>query len=340
MCSSDLYSDYIQVGYNKISIKDIEINREKAFFYLRKAVDIIEDSTIPEQFSIKVYTNLGNLYDEVNRRNEGIECFKKALEIYPKFAMANGNLGMSIFLYARILYDNSHQIILDHEAYKYLKKSFQDKMNLFDDAERKFEYYYAQLKQNYTEEFLDNELTFEAFPILSEDENIYRQWCAKNNLFLNPLNDILENNVTWNDVLHLPDMIVEVKDKQKMRFWGLINEIKQEYISARYLFYESIQKRDEQHFSDKENYLVDTLDFSIYSIYNYKMKMTFRSLYSILDKVAFFLNEYFKIGIKEHDVNYKSIWYTSKQKKNRKGSYEYGNPIKEKINNNLFLNNL
>lgn len=213
------HGDYIQIGINKLSIEEVEYNLEQSFFHLRKAVDMIEENDIPREISIKVYTNLGNLFDEVNRRNEGIECYKKALEIYPNFAMANGNLGMAIFLYSRIIYDNSHQVILDHEAYKYLKKSFQDKRNLLDYAEKDFKNYYTQIEQVYAKEFLDNSLTFDDFPILDEEDRKYRQWCAQNSLFLNPLNDILDNNVVCKDIMHLPNMIMNVKDEQKMRFF-------------------------------------------------------------------------------------------------------------------------
>lgn len=230
------FSDYIQVGNEKISYEEKEKNLEQSFFYLRKAIDFIEETDIPNEISIMVYTNLGNLFDEVNRRNEGIECYKKALKIYPKFAMANGNLGMAIFLYSRIIYDNSHQVILDHEAYKYLKKSFEDKRNLFDYAEKHFAMYSLEIEKIYTKEFLDNDLILEDFPVLDEEERTYRQWCAKNSLFLNPLNDILDENIAWNDILHLPNMIMSINDDEKMRFFGLMNEIKQEYISSRYLF--------------------------------------------------------------------------------------------------------
>ena len=329
-------SDYIQVENEKISFEERENNLEKAFFYLRKAIDIIEEKDIPTQISITIYTNLGNLFDEVNRRNEGIECYKKALKIYPKYAMANGNLGMALFLYSRIIYDNSHQIILDHEAYKYLKKSFKDKVNLFDYAQKEFSNYCAEIEKMYTKDFLDNDLIFEDFPVLNKEEEKYRKWCADNNLFLNPLNDILCDNIVWRDILHLPNMIMSVKEEQKMRFFGLMNEIKQEYISSRYLFYEAIQSREMEHFSDRENHLVDAFDFSTYSIYNYKMRMTFRSLYSILDKVAFFLNEYFQIGIKERDINYKSILYASKKSKN-KIIYDYKNPLQKFLKNNWGL---
>lgn len=75
------HGDYIQIVTNKLSVEEIEYNLEQSFFYLRKAVDMIEGNDIPREISIKVYTNLGNLFDEVNRRNEGIEYYKKALDL-------------------------------------------------------------------------------------------------------------------------------------------------------------------------------------------------------------------------------------------------------------------
>ena len=59
---------------------------------------------------------------------------------------------------------------------------------------------------------------YDNFPVLDKEERNYRQWCAQNSLFLNPLNDILTNNVVWRDIMHLLNMIMNVKDEQKMRF--------------------------------------------------------------------------------------------------------------------------
>lgn len=38
--------------------------------------------------------------------------------------------------------------------------------------------------------------------------------------------------------------------------------------------------------------------------------------YSLFDKIAFFINYYFRLGLKEKETNFKSIWY-KKQKGNK-----------------------
>lgn len=71
------YGDYIQVGINKPSSKEIENNIEQSFFYLRQTVDTIKENVISNEISIKVYTNLRNLFDQINRRNEGWNVIKQ-----------------------------------------------------------------------------------------------------------------------------------------------------------------------------------------------------------------------------------------------------------------------
>jgi len=45
----------------------------------------------------------------------------------------------------------------------------------------------------------------------------------------------------------------------------MYNQLKQEFVSARYLYYEGITS-EAVHFSDKKVYLYDTLDAPVYSL--------------------------------------------------------------------------
>ena len=62
----------------------------------------------------------------------------------------------------------------------------------------------------------------------------------KNYLFLNHLNDLGDYNIAAHDVLHLPNMILEI-DQNHVEFPSFFNQLKQEYVSARYLIYEEKQ---------------------------------------------------------------------------------------------------
>ena len=149
----------------------------------------------------------------------------------------------------------------------------------------------------------------------SKEEVDYRKWCLSNNLFLNSLNDLDNISIAARDVLHLPAIIMKIDEKPFHH--GLFNVIKQEYITARYLLFESMKhaQQGEVHIADKDNTMVETLDYTFHSIGIEKKKIAFRMAYSIFDKIAYFMNEYFNLGMRQQDVYFKKIWYSKGEKK-------------------------
>ena len=161
----------------------------------------------------------------------------------------------------------------------------------------------------YRTEFLDKPLNMPEYSLGSTHEYEYRRWCLHNHLFLNPLNDLLvEHSSFAADTLQLPSIVTPIFQTDIPIYFGLFNQLKQEYIYARYLFYRGIEITDQPHYADKDTYLVNLYDFPQYSIRIESIKTSFRLLYSLFDKVAFFINTYWKLGIKEHDISFSSIW--------------------------------
>lgn len=89
--------------------------------------------------------------------------------------------------------------------------------------------------------------------------------------------------------------------------FGFYNQLKQEFLSARWLCYEGCTE-EKVHFSDKDTHLYDTLSIPAYGLAVEKTKIAFRLSYSLFDKIAFFINDYFKVGLPEKKVNFRSIW--------------------------------
>lgn len=87
--------------------------------------------------------------------------------------------------------------------------------------------------------------------------------------------------------------------------------MKQEFASARWLLFEGITSEG-LHFSDKDTKLYDTLDDPGYSLSVEKTKLAFRAAYSLLDKIAFFLNDYLKLGILLSALSFRSLWFVKK----------------------------
>ncbi len=144
-----------------------------------------------------------------------------------------------------------------------------------------------------------------------ERERRYRRWCLDNTLFLNPLNDLGSHSIAARDVLSTPSIVVKLGEGPY--YQGFYNQMKQEYVSARWLFYEATNST-KPHFSDRGVLLMNTLDYPAYSLAVEKAKSAFRTTFSVLDKIAFFINKYFALSIRENEVAFRRIWYISQRR--------------------------
>lgn len=251
----------------------------------------------------RTLTNYANDLHQCGRFIKSINQLKFGVE--KNFSMAVGNMACKLITYAMFDYDNGHCEILCNEAYHLLLKAIDD-TTLQEHAAEYFRLEIERLENVISVEFLKNKYQPKEFSLgdTLEEQN-YRKWCLKNTLFLNTLNDIYSCSLVANDCLHLPTMITDINVGPK--YHGLFNQLKQEYVSARFLAYDGLKNR-EVHFSDKDVYMCNTLDYPVYGLGIEKIKCAYRSLYSLFDRIAFFINEYYGLGIKEQDVSYKTIW--------------------------------
>lgn len=159
-----------------------------------------------------ILTNLGNSLDRVGRPLDAIEYWEKALALDPAFPMAHGNLGVGLYTYGMSLYDPGHGAVFLHFALQRLDKSL---VGQLQDDERT----YFQATRDHVAHLLSDHYSFRiadlnAFPVgTSHAERLYRQWCLKERLFLNPLNDLGNYAVAAQDVLHCPPITKEFPDE-------------------------------------------------------------------------------------------------------------------------------
>jgi hypothetical protein len=143
-------------------------------------------------------------------------------------------------------------------------------------------------------------------------DKAYRKWALEETLFLNPLNDLGSHSVAAVDSFVLPSFTTKLDEPPT--WLGFFNQLKQEYVSARWMLYEGTHT-DDIHFSDREVKLYDTLDYPSYGLSVERVKMAFRMAYSLFDKIAFFLNDYAKLGIPEKQVYFRSLWYANQDQR-------------------------
>lgn len=324
---------YYSIGtvYGDIAIINPVPNDElvkKQLYYFRKSITLIQFKELADPkyspyvdaLKLNLYTNYGNILDHCGRKIAAIEQYRKALSIRDTFGMALGNLGMAYRHYGMLVSDTAHRDYFHHFAYHLLSQAIKsDDPNTHKQAKKYFNRTIDGYDTEYIKHVLSVPLDIPQYNYCNQDELHYRQWALENSLFLNPLNDLSVSEFCFAaDVLQLPDMLAKIDDKPI--FHGMFNQFKQEYIFARYQYYSSQQEPVGVHFADKDTYLLNFADYPQYSIRIEMLKSAFKTLYSLLDKVAYFMNFYFKLGIKERDVSFHSIWNSEKR---GKSGYKY-----------------
>lgn len=332
---------------NELSEKEKEINLEKQIFYFRMAIDCMyneksqgrnqsEDYLVDEltdavlqksninqnkrQLYASLFVNLGSCYDTAYRPIDAIYFYKRALKYIPSFPMATGNKGIALQFYSKFFFSHFRHY-LNKLAYVSLKDSLLHKDYLLKNnpsTVESFEKHLIEIRNDYLNkvDWLESKKICDGSYGNDEDEEKYKIWVAEKGLFLNPLNDASSCIYSINDVLHLPAMMYHI-DEDQYKHFGLFNQIKQEFVSTRYLFYCSSEGVTDAHYSDRGNIIINTLDYSNESYYDFLQKACFKSLHSILDRIAFFINDYFDLSFPEKQVSFRRIWKEKADKTNK-----------------------
>jgi hypothetical protein len=92
--------------------------------------------------------------------------------------------------------------------------------------------------------------------------------------------------------------------------------MKQEFVPARYFYYEGLTGRSPS-FSDRRLVLYNTIDYPAYGFRTKEQKSGYRIAYSLFDKIAFFLNVYMDLQIVPERVSFRKLWYNHGEAKKR-----------------------
>lgn len=281
---------------------------EKQIVHLRWAVQLGTAADVGVQRLCQIHTNLGNWLDHCGRVVEAIAAWDAALCLDPNFGMALGNRGLGLLSYATQAHDPGHQAIHLRAAHRALLKATQSEDIIHGGPLHTFTKKLRAVEEKVSKAVLEGELPDEDFTTgWSNEEKAYRQWSLKKRLFLNDLNDIDCGPIAAADVLTLPSLTTPLDAGQPSAL-GFFNQLKQEYVSARYLYFSGTRQTD-VHFSDRDVTLIDTLDYPTYGLSVEMVKMAFRVSYSLFDKIAYFLNDYLDLGIPQRRVSFRGLWY-------------------------------
>ena len=277
----------------------------EALGYARAAVAREYTTEISKHRETQSFVNFANILSRTGRVCEALVWYNRAIENNPAFGMALGNRGQCKMNYAALLFSPSHTAKMLYSAYRDFERALTNTEGLYSRAEANF-----RARMERIEEYGDEQLSMEHEDEYelgdTEMDQKYHRWVLDNHLYLNPLNDISTHTATAHDYFHLPNMLVS--DEDDFPYPGIYNQIKQEFVSARYLYFEGIAKTDESpHFSDRDVKLPDTLDYTVYGYRTEQIKTALRMAYATFDKIGTLLNEYFDVG--QRTPGFHQVWY-------------------------------
>ncbi len=288
---------------------------QKQIYYLRRALNNPAFESLEQIRRCQVLTNLANQLSTIGRFVEARAYWTRALAIDPDFWMARGNRGRGLIQYANVLYDGGHRAVFGLFAHRDVVNAAEGALRMPHLGDARVALHFRQCATS-VESVMDPSVVAETYNLdgyalgETEEERHYRTWCLQRTLFLNPLNDLEARSIAARDVLHLPNFTTGLKEPPIPA--GFFNQMKQEFVSSRWLYFQATHEA-EPHFSDRDVLLYNTLDYPTYGLAVEKLKMAFRSAYSLFDKIAFFLNHYMDLGIAFRQVNFHSIWRENKK---------------------------
>lgn len=311
----------VQTNSQMWSFQSEELSKE--IFHLRKAISIEGFDNVSNEIKCQVFCNLGNLFSHIGRFVEAQELWNRAIILNGEFAMAYANKGHSMLYYQNYLYDTIHKNLFLIYGYHHIRVGLSLKEHLHDGAEEYFTPYLISLEKTIPMEFRNKLPKLNKFK-LGRDKKLkdYRRWCIDNCLYINPLNDLGRHTDASHDCLNMPSMVFEVNAPPI--YFTLFNQMKQEFGTARFIYYESV-KRNNPHFSDKDIVIVETPELAKYSYHLEQLKSAFRMSYSIMDKIAFFLNNYLNLGIAEYRTTFRNVFYEKPKERVLRSSFTSSN---------------
>lgn len=318
-----------QVLYKHREMEWYSDDLSKAVIAFRKSLNIINKSMEPSKenlyFKSCVETNLANSLSAQGRTLCCIPLWDRAINQNNPIAMIS-KAQNELYL-ANVLYDPGHQEYHLFVAYKLIVQGLKYKSYLYEEQQvafhedgnlMRFKHWF---EINFTESSF-NEFEQQSYDFDSRKQKCYLAWCGENKLFINDLNDVLCSEVVYQDIITLPDFSYELNQSLSMHealmYHGNFDELKNDYCYARYLYYTALNiPQDTNHFFNGTYPHVDDMSYSLTNLKANHYKSSFRTLYSLFDKISYFLHRFLELNdIKDDNkISFDAIFRDISKKK-------------------------
>lgn len=254
----------------------------------------------------QIVVNLANLLDTVGRAVEAIDLYEVVLERNPMMGEALGNKAIALFYLTWGVHG------LRHRFYQEIKDLLTSA--LFDTTPPhmlpSFERYMSAIDRIIEAHKGGMPLEEVTCPKpISDFQAFLQSFCEKHKLFLSPATLLRGGSIR---VCNDPWFISRVSSEGSndiSKYITFMNQIKEDYILSRYLLVQSQYETKNINSVDAGVTLYFPLDYSVYGIYVQLLRAAFKIGVDTLDKIAFFVRDYFGVGdVSETRTSFKNIF--------------------------------
>ena len=282
------------------------------FVHLRRALAHKGFRNLRADGRCRILANLGNSLSSIGRVVGAIPMWRSAIHLIPGFGMALANLGEGLIRYGNASRDPYAGPLLIQEGLESLHRALEaQEFPVETHAVQHFRTLLASSSVQLAKFKVHKHSRRDDYSYL-EGGKEYRGWCSGNGLYLSFENDLEEGGG-----LAVPDNLnclpITGCHDEEPNVIRMFDQLVQEYVAARFLFYEA-RNADVPSMADRSLRLHETLDYALYGCSVEKAKIAFRTCYSLFDKIAFLINEYFSLGLSDRQVSFGTVWFAKSRK--------------------------
>jgi tetratricopeptide (TPR) repeat protein len=294
---------------NSLPKGEIDDSHLHAKTHYRKAIDLALKwpDAVDTHLKSQLLVNFANCLDSIGRSVEAVRWYDEALTLNPLMGEALGNKGITLHHLAFLSHGRTHLFLL--EAQRLLKTALENSRH--PRMTVPFREHYDEITRVIQgHEFIHAEEDLPPQPKSAFQEFLI-QFCVTHNLYLTPAVFVGSNQtVVYGDPMFINHMVAPIDDNSKFeRYVTFLNQIKQDYILARYFLIQSQYRSETIDLIDRDVALYYPIDYSLDGAYIQLLKASMAAAVNVLDKIASFVHDYCRVSsIADRDVKFRNIW--------------------------------
>ncbi|WP_136477738.1 LA2681 family HEPN domain-containing protein [Pseudomonas sp. DG56-2] len=331
---SAVHSNRVQADWYSPSIGNAVYFLRKALHELKKFKDEYYEvkhgsATVSLSYAelySRININLANYLTEQSRHIEALEFYDRAIAL--KNAFGHATKARCLIKFNEDVYDENAHFFLSKKIYNSIQEALKPESTTIEGDEEQFvalkkrlESYLPYFEDRYAEYIDSDHSDTHQEHFRNGKHKSYCNWVGKNRIFLNMSNLVIIKEYAYEDCLSLPSFSGEINSlllaSEELSFHAHFDELKDTYCYARYTYYTALNMPiDTDHVYNSSYKKVNSLDYSINSFKTNQYKTALRCLYSLLDKIAYFIYKFFEVSadeLEEHEVTIRTIFITNKK---------------------------